>query len=89
MGRKTHPLTLIKDTGITKITLEEITKEESSERYLLGTGSGHNISYCAYLGARHCTTKDFMEKVKYYRLLSDEELDDMARKFVVTVAFYK
>ncbi|MBI2148339.1 hypothetical protein HYU23_01555 [Candidatus Woesearchaeota archaeon] len=51
------------------LIINEISKQETKNKVLLGSAYCVNIGHCAYLGTRHCN--NFLSRVKYYFL--DEE----------------
>ena len=73
----------------TKVTLEEITKEEAKDKKKLGISAGTDIGHCIYLGLRHSSEKNFLRSVRYYRYCDADEFPDMNRGCAAIIAFYK
>lgn len=73
----------------TKVTLEEIARDEARGKHLLGIAAGMDIGHCSYLGSRHCSEKDFLRSVRYYRHCDAGEFPEMGSHCATVVAFYK
>ncbi|MBU2589174.1 MAG: hypothetical protein KKA65_05205 [Nanoarchaeota archaeon] len=70
-----------------KRTIEEITKEESEGKILLGTAAGIDCYHCLYLGVINSRGL-FLKKVNFYRICEGDERIK-PDEYPVTVAFYK